>query len=131
MMDRKETKSLKRRYLIWFYKVAKEAFDKVERKFTQVEVDRIVLNGLKKRDKTQEIKKYIEDFETYIAKKEKEGAALKFKGRKVSPDYKFLSFRLQSVEEAIRKELGQKALKEIKTLYESEMSQRILRSTNY
>jgi len=131
MMDRKETKSLKRRYLIWFYKVAKEAFDKVERKFTQVEVDRIVLNGLKKRDKTQEIKKYIEDFETYIAKKEKEGAALKFKGRKVSPDYKFLSFRLQSVEEAIRKELGQKVLKEIKALYESEMSQRILRSTNY
>lgn len=131
MMDRKETKSLKRRYLIWFYKVAKEAFDKVERKFTQVEVDRIVLNGLKKRDKTQEIKKYIEDFETYIAKKEKEGVALKFKGRKVSPDYKFLSFRLQSVEEAIRKELGQKVLKEIKALYESEMSQRISRSTNY
>ena len=30
MMDRREVKNLKKRYLIWFYKSAKESLDKIE-----------------------------------------------------------------------------------------------------
>ena len=46
-MDAKEIKNLKKRYLIWFYKTAKEALDKIERKFTQTEIDKFILKELK------------------------------------------------------------------------------------
>jgi hypothetical protein len=39
--------------------------------------------------------------------------------------------KLQAIEKAIAKELGKKALEEIKLLYEIEMTERILRSTEH
>ena len=45
-MDAKEIKNLKKRYLIWFYKTTKEALDKIERKFTQMEIDKFILKEL-------------------------------------------------------------------------------------
>ena len=50
-MDKKDEKNLKIRYLTWLYKTVKEAFDRYERKFTQVEIDEFVavkglFNGL-------------------------------------------------------------------------------------
>jgi len=130
-MDKNDTKNLKKRYLLWFYKTAKEAFDKIERKFTQVEIDRTILRELKAQDKKGTISSFIRDFENYIAKKEQEGLSLKFKGRKLSADYEFLLLRLKAVEKAIIKELGKNALNDIKGLYESEMTARILRSTEH
>ncbi|MCX5706101.1 MAG: hypothetical protein NTW13_00240 [Candidatus Omnitrophica bacterium] len=40
-------------------------------------------------------------------------------------------FKLQAIEKAIIKELGKKALDEIKLLYEIEMTERILRSPEH
>ncbi len=130
-MDRREIKNLKKRYLIWFYKTLKEALDRVERKFTQVEVDRIILKELKNSDKEGVISEFIKQFEEYVAKKEGEGFNLKFEDKKLKPDYVFLVAKLRAVERAIVKELGKKGLEEIKLLYEIEMTERILRSTEH
>ena len=130
-MDKKDTKNLKKRYLIWFYKTAKEALDRVERKFTQAEVDRFILKELKKSDKDKSIELFVRQFEDYILKKEADGLNLKFENKKLKPDYIFLNLRLKAIEKAIVKELGSKALEEIKLLYEIEMTERILSSREH
>lgn len=125
-MDRHDTLNLKKRYLIWLYKTAKEAQDKIERKFTQLEIDRFILKELEKKNIDQN---FISELKLYIQNKEKDGLALKYKDKKLSSDYLFLVSKLKAVEKAIIRELGKKGLKEIKTLYEKEMTQRILKST--
>ena len=130
-MDKKDIKNLKKRYLVWFYKTAKEALDKVERKFTQVEVDRFILKELRRSDRDGSIETFARQFEDYLSKKEQEGLKLKFENKKIKPDYLFLVLRLEAVEKAILKELGKKGLEEIKLLYEIEMTERILRSTEH
>ncbi|MFA5410860.1 MAG: hypothetical protein WC321_03250 [Candidatus Omnitrophota bacterium] len=129
-MDKQEIKNLKKRYLIWFYKTSKEALDKIERKFTQAEIDKFILKELRKQSKP-ELEKFILDFETYITDKEKAGQELKYENGKLKPDYQFLVFKLAAIEKAISKELGKKALDEIKALYEMEMAERILKSTEH
>ena len=80
-MNKKDIKNLKKRYLIWFYKIAKEALDKVERKFTQAEVDLLILKELRRADKDGVIKTFIGQFEDYICKKEEDGLNLKFENK--------------------------------------------------
>ncbi len=130
-MNKKDTKNLKKRYLIWFYKTAKEALDKIERKFTQVEIDRFILKQLKKTDKKGEIERFVRQFEEYILKKEQDGINLKYEKQKLKPEYLFLNLRLEAVEKAIAKELGKECLEEIKLLYEIEMTERILSSREH
>lgn len=130
-MNRQDSKNLKKRYLVWFYKATKEALDKIERKFTQVEIDRFILKELKRLDKDKAAESFISQFEDYIRKKEQEGLNLKFENKKLKPYYLFLAFKLDSIEKAIIQELGKEALKEIKVLYEMEMTERILRSTEH
>lgn len=130
-MDKQDLKNLKKRYLIWLYKMAKEALDKIERKFTQLEIDRFMLKELKKEDRNKRIEKFISEFETYIRNKEKDGLSLKYEGAKLKPDYYFLVLKLKAIEKAIKKELGKHSLKEIKALYEKEMTERILKSTEH
>jgi len=129
-MNKQDTKNLKKRYLIWFYKAAKEALDKVERKFTQAEIDRSILKELRKKESAA-IKKFIDDFQGYIADKEKTGLELKYDGRGLKVDHQFLVFKLEAIEKSIVKELGKPALEEIKSLYEKEMTERILKSTEH
>lgn len=128
-MNTQDIKNLKKRYLIWFYKVTKEALDRVERKFTQVEIDKFILKELSRLDKTKKAGKFIQEFQAYVENKEREGLALKYTGNDLSPEYHFLAIKLRAIEKAITKELGSKALKEIKALYEKEMTERILKST--
>ena len=131
MTHKQDLKHLKKRYLIWFYKATKEALDKIERKFTQVDIDRFILKELKCSDKDKAVESFIAQFEAYIQKKEQDGYALKFEDKKVKPHYLFLVLKLRAIEKAIAKELGKKALEEIKLLYEMEMTERILRSTEH
>lgn len=129
-MDKQESKNLKKRYLIWFYKTTKEALDKIERKFTQAEIDKFILKELRKQRKP-ELEKFITDFTAYIANKEKAGEELKYENGKLKADYQFLVLKLAAIEKVIQKELGKKALGEIKALYEKEMTERILKSTEH
>ena len=131
MNQKQDLKNLKKRYLIWFYKATKEALDKIERKFTQVDIDRFILKELKKFDKHKIAGSFIAQFSDYIDKKEQDGLNLKFENKKLKPEYLFLVLKLQAIEKAIVKELGKKALDEIKRLYETEMTERILRSTEH
>ena len=131
MMKNSDLKNLKKRYLVWFYKSNKEALDKTERKFTQVEIDRYILKELKKADKEKRTQSLIAQFESYVQKKEEEGLKLKFADKKLRAEYLFLVLKAQAIEKAIVKELGRKVLDEIKLLYEIEMTERILRSREH
>jgi hypothetical protein len=130
-MNKEDIKNLKKRYLIWFYKTLKEKVDKIERKFTQVEIDWVILKELKSTQGIKDLSSFIKEFERYVAKKEALGVSLKFKDKKVRPDYVFLTAKFRALEKAIIKELGVKGLKEIKLLYEKEMTQRILESREH
>ena len=47
-MDSRDEKNLNKRYLVWLYKTTKEAFDRFERKFTQLEIDKTILKEIEK-----------------------------------------------------------------------------------
>ncbi len=129
-MKKEDIKNLKRRYLIWFYKTTKEALDKIERKFTQSQIDRFILKELRSKERAG-LKKSIDEFEAYIESKEKTGIELKYDGNNLKSDYEFLCLKLEVIEKVIVKTLRLKALKEIKALYEKEMTERILKSTEH
>jgi len=125
-MGKRDIKSLKKRYLVWFYKQTKDALDKVERKFTQAQIDRFILKELKDSDSEGEIKNYIDEFEKYILQKEKSAAELKYDNSEIRPEHLYLTLKLQAIEKAVKRELGRSALKRIKDAYEKEMLKRIL-----
>ena len=127
-MNKQDIKNIKKRYLLWLYKTAKESLDKIERKFTQSEIDRLILKELEKQDKYNKVKKFIGEFRIYIQNKEKDGLSLKYENKDLNPDYLFLVLKLKAIEKTIISELGRVGLKQIKSHYEQEMTERILRS---
>jgi len=136
-MKKHDIKNLKFRYLLWLYKMAKDDFDRIERKFTQLEIDKQMLayfthsmDFVKVKDR-KTLNKLLHDFRAYVAKKEKDGKSLKFDHGRLKPDYYFLMLKLEAVEKIILEECGQKALKKIKALYEDQMQKRILESTEH
>jgi hypothetical protein len=133
LMDRKDEQNLRERYLTWLYKTTKEAFDRYERKFTQIEIDEFVLKEMEKKLKgsfmpqeKKALEKMVNDFRSYIAEKEKACLKLKYKGKKIEPEFIFLDVKLDAIEKAIIKELGQDGLKKIKQSYHQEMIKRII-----
>lgn len=132
-MNKQDEQNLKKRYFIWLFKTTKEAFDKYERKFTQLEIDELLLQEIEKELKEsylpqdkKELEKYVNEFRNYIAEKEKACLSLKYKGKRINPEFIFLDVKLEAIEKAIEKEFGKKFLAEIKWLYEAEMTQRIM-----
>ncbi|MFA6350175.1 MAG: hypothetical protein WCY12_04540 [Candidatus Omnitrophota bacterium] len=130
-MSNTDIKNLKKRYLIWFYKVTKDELDRIARKFTQAELDRFILKELKSLDKAELVAKQISEFEDYVVNKEKDGIALKYEGKSIKPEYYFLDIKLQAIEKAIVREFGKRELARIKAMYEKEMTERILKSTEH
>jgi len=136
-MDNQDIKNLKKRYFIWLYKGAKEAFDKYERKFTQVGIDKDILMEMEKEllgsylpHEKDVLQRHIDDFEKYIENKEKACLELRDQNKKINPDFIFSEIKLNAVEKVIARELGRKGLAEIRALYEKEMTKRILKSTD-
>ena len=134
-MDEKDVLALKKRYLLWLYKTTKEAFDRYERKFTQLEIDKFILEEVSREcrqaylsDEREAIGEQAEAMRVYVAEKENACLKLKYRGKKINPEYLFLDIKLQALEKAIVKELGNEELRRIKNLYEQEMSERILHS---
>lgn len=131
-MNGRDRNNLKKRYLVWFYKTAKEALDRVERKFTQVEIDKLLHRYMLISDKDKLFRKQVDEFALYWKKKEGEAQGLKYDSDGgLKPEYAYLEARLEAVERAIRKEFGSVTLQEIKDMYEAEMTQRILKSTEH
>jgi len=134
-MDKQDELNLKKRYLIWLYKTIKEAFDKFELKFTQLDIDKGLLEEMEKQLKgtflpheKKSLEKYINEFRLYIAEKERTCLKLKYKGKRIDPEFLFLDVKLQAIERMIFSQFGAKALDEIKSLYEKEMTQRLLKN---
>ena len=136
-MRRGDIQDLKFRYLLWLYKTTKEAFDRIERKFTQIDIDKKIMRHMRDHIKSKNIKrknelrKFLKDFKEYIDKKEKDGLASKFEGRKLKADYYHLSLKLEAIEKVIIKELGRGELRVIKSLYEHEMRRRIIEAQDH
>ena len=132
-MDKKDEKNLEVRYLTWLYKTTKEAFDRYERKFTQLEIDETVLKEMEKEFKgsympqeKKSLEKLANDFRSYIAEKEKDCLKLKYKGKKIDPEFIFLDVKLNAIEKAIIKEVGADGLEKMRTAYHTEMIKRII-----
>ena len=137
-MNKQDEKNLKKRYFIWLYKTAKETFDKYERKFTQVDIDQDILNEMEKEllgsylpHEKEALQKHINDFQKYIEDKEGACSELRDQGKKINPEFIFSEIKLNAVEKVITKELGRRGLEEIRSLYEKEMTTRILKSTEH
>jgi hypothetical protein len=137
-MDNLDVKNLKKRYFVWLYRTTKEAFDKYERKFTQTEIDKDILQEIENAlmgsflpHEKAELEKLVNNFQEYIAAKEKACLELKYQGLRTNPEFIFLDVKLNAIEKLIVKELGRRGLAEIKSLYEKEMIQRILRSAEH
>jgi hypothetical protein len=133
-----KAKYLVQRYLIWCYKTTKETLEKVDRKFTQTQVDWFILNHIEKAQlQPQPLSDYrqsIDDFKLYISDKEKDGLKQKYLNGKegaFNSNYLYLQNRLNAIEGAIRHFLGPKALAKINLLYEQEMTRRILESRDH
>jgi hypothetical protein len=132
-MDRTDEVNLQIRYLLWLYKTTKEAFDRYERKFTQLEVDEGLLKEMEKELKgsylpheKKALEKYVNDFRDYIAAKERDCLKLKYKGKKINVEFLFLDVKLQAIEKVIRDTLGKEALEDIRAAYQKEMLERIV-----
>ena len=137
-MDKQDVKNLKRRYLIWMYLITKEAFDRYERKFTQFDIDKFILGEMEKELKCaylphekKSLERFVNEYRDYIGKKEQLCLKLKYKNKKINPHFLFLDVKLDAIEKAIIEELGQKALAEIKLMYEKEMTEKILRNVKH
>ena len=127
-------KRLMRRYLIWCYKTTKEALDRIDRKFTQLQVDYHLRDLF---SKSEEIKRKkaegayankIAQFDRYIKEKEQSGLAQKFvdkTGKQLQPEYWYLQQRLQAIEKTIGDFFSTTELKTIQNDYEEEMTRRI------
>ncbi len=117
-----------RRYLLWFYKTAREAFERIERKTTQLIVDDFVLQHIKK------VGGNTKEFEAYIKAKQADELKLKYadnKAKTLHPQYVGLKNRLQAVEAAIVHFLGKKELRAMRTMYEHEFTARILQAKEH
>lgn len=132
--------NLIRRYLIWCYKTTKEELDRIDRKFTQIIVDEFMLKALLKgqsRVKGTDRTLYgrqIEAFKEYMLQKESGSGELKFSvpGKKeLKAEYAYLANRLLAVEKAVAYFLGKKEVTVIRSLYEEEMTKRILESREH
>ncbi|MDD5254590.1 MAG: hypothetical protein PHR11_00870 [Candidatus Omnitrophica bacterium] len=129
--DASDRKNLRERYLLWLYKTTREEFDRIERKFTQLEVDKALLARMKKLDAHKAAAEFIEGYRQYMQKKEAQGLRLKYKGKGFLPQYHFLALKLEAIEKTIAATLGKGGLHKMKRLYEQEMRRRILESTGH
>lgn len=134
-----EEKKLIRRYLIWCYKTTKEDLDRIDRYFTQLQVDAHVLKQLLKNPHPKGPQSHlysekIEAFKEYMANKKKNVYSKKFadeEEKTLQPEYWYLKNRLGALEKTIVDFFGAKELKAIQDLYEVEMTRRILEAREH
>lgn len=122
-----------KRYLIWCYKTTREELDRIERYFTQNQVDDYILAELIKSEEFQsasgdtDYKKSVQAFEEYKINKFQRAREKKFgEGEELTADYLYLSKRLAAIESAAVHFLGEKEYQQIVEMYEQEMTRRIM-----
>jgi len=133
-------KDLIRRYLVWCYKTTKEELDRIERYFTQLDVDAFVLKDLRSNadyrqsQRGDPYRQIVDQFEGYMKKKEENVLKKKYSDvskRSLDPQFIYLKNRFAALEKAIGQFLGKRELEAIRRSYEEEMTRRILQSTEH
>ncbi len=135
--DKTDIKSLYKRYLLWLYKTTKEKLDKIERKFTQLDIDRKIEKALKKKSSglpesaRKVLEPFLDEWKEYIFQKESDTQESKFdEAGSYAAEYLFLRLKLSAVEDEIVRRFGKKELTGFRSLYEEAMIQRILEDTS-
>jgi len=136
-LSRLDRMSLTKRYLFWLYKVTKDELDKIERKFTQMDIDRDIQRLLDKKTKGLDpalkkgIQPHLDEWQEYIFQKESDAQKLKFdEDGRLNASYLFLSLKLEAVTQIIRTRLGLRGYRQIQRLYEESLVKRILEDTS-
>jgi hypothetical protein len=135
--DKINIRSLHKRYLLWLYKTTKDELDKIERKFTQLDIDRRVEKILKVKAASlpkgakKDLEPFLAEWKEYIFQKESEAQKLKFnEDGSFAADYLFLRLKLGAVEEVVLARLGKKELAQFRAIYEEASVKRILEDTS-
>ena len=116
-----------RRYLLWAYKTTREGFERIERKTTQLQVDKYLWARLNKNCPSEAgYQVLVEEFKVYIANKKADEIKLK-----KDPQYLYLQNRLAAIESATKHFLGAKALRAFEALFEAEFTRRILEAKEH
>ncbi len=136
-IDKRDQESLYKRYLLWLYKTTKDELDKIERKFTQLDIDRQIQKILKKKSDVLKsplrggITPFLEEGKEYIFEKESDAQKLKLTEEGLlNPKYLFLHLKLEAITQITKIHFGQKGLEEFKRLYEEAALRRILEDTS-
>jgi hypothetical protein len=131
-ISKEDKKSLYKRYLFWLYKTTKDELDKIDRKFTQLEVDKRLEKILMRKAgawgrRTREgILPFLKEWQEYIFAKESDAQKLRFsEDGHVNPGYLFLCLKLEAIKDIIKATAGKKGLLEFKRLYEESAMKRI------
>jgi len=119
------------------YKTTKEELDRIDRKSTQIDVDRFIadyffkLSGRLSKKSCEALSPFFREWDEYIATKEKDAEDLKYVGPgELEAHYAFLHLKLQAVLSAARRFLGPKAIVEFQRLYEAKAIENILADTS-
>ncbi len=136
-LTRAAYQGLIRRYLLWLYKTTKDELDRIDRKFTQLDVDRFIsdhffriLGRLNKKSRDA-LGPFFREWDAYIDTKEKDAEGLKYVGpEELEAHYAFLHLKLQAVLLAARRFLGTKSVQEFQRLYEAKAIENILADTS-
>lgn len=131
--NRADAQALTKRYLLWLYKATREELDKIDRKFTQLDVDLRIQKIVSQRTAAlpqrlrHSLAPFLKEGQEYIFQKDSDAQKLRF-GEDGQPDarYVFLRLKCEAITRLIRQRFGLQGLKEIKRLYEESCAQRIL-----
>lgn len=129
--------ALHKRYLLWLYKTVKDELEKIDRKFTQMDIDRkiqaklIDACGLQDQKTRKELEPFLQEWKEYIFSKESSAQKLKFTEEgKVNPEYLFLRMKFEAVCEVTRALFGPEGLREFESLLEAVALERILQDVS-
>lgn len=129
--------SLTRRYLFWLYKTVRDECDRVDRKFTQLDIDAEIAEFFDKAvsscqaDQRRGVAPFVEEWASYIAGKKRDAQVLKFmENGDLNPQYQFSRLKLKAVEQAVVSHFGRGRLKEFKRMYEQAALQGILQDNS-
>lgn len=135
--DKDDMKSLHKRYLLWLYKMTRDELDKIDRKITQLDIDRRIEKILNKKvsllpqDSKKALEPDLREWKEYIFQKESDAQKLKFnEDGSIAGNYLFLRLKLQAVVDEVRARLGKNELARFKRLYEETCVARILEDTS-
>jgi hypothetical protein len=119
-------KSLMKRYLFWLFKTTRDELDKIDRKFTQLEVDRSMQKVFLKK-KGGALTPFIDEWGRYMAGKEADAKKLKFDDAGgVLASYSFLRLKLKAIESVADRRFGPRLMRQFEKIYEDAAMKNIL-----